>query len=420
MGAALLSRGEEVEAEPLLARAAERAPELTSTWHNLGKARLCLNRPAAALEALDRVVAARPEDAEARYDHATALKHLGRLEEAREGYRAAVALDPTHFQGRANLGWLLLHTGDPEGALAAWAGAACLHQRGLDDASIAAVPRHRLRHDVEQCRYLRDHRGLDTEARRWLERAEAVLTTGLDPVDLSAPTLAGGARRILHLDAPARVTGGALQADLGGTCQRYFDSTPEVVVIDGLLGDEALAAMQRHVRASTMWSRTYPGGYLGAFMGGGLASPLILQIAEELRARLAPIFGEHQLEQCWGFKYDSRLRGINIHADVAAVNVNFWITPDEACEVPETGGLIVWDVASPPDWAFRDYNENEPRIRAFLREQGARPIRVSHRCNRAVVFNSTLFHETDALRFRDRYIDRRVNVTMLFGVGLRQ
>jgi hypothetical protein len=31
-----------------------------------------------------------------------------------------------------------------------------------------------------------------------------------------------------------------------------------------------------------------------------------------------------------GFKYDSSLKGINIHADFAAVNINFWITPNEA------------------------------------------------------------------------------------------
>jgi hypothetical protein len=36
-----------------------------------------------------------------------------------------------------------------------------------------------------------------------------------------------------------------------------------------------------------------------------------------------------------------------------------------------------------------------------------------------VVFNSALFHETDAIRFRDSYEDRRVNVTLLYGRKLR-
>jgi hypothetical protein len=36
-----------------------------------------------------------------------------------------------------------------------------------------------------------------------------------------------------------------------------------------------------------------------------------------------------------------------------------------------------------------------------------------------VVFNSALFHETDAIRFRDSYEDRRINITLLYGRKLR-
>ena len=35
--------------------------------------------------------------------------------------------------------------------------------------------------------------------------------------------------------------------------------------------------------------------------------------------------------------------------------------------------------------------------------------------NRAVIFNSNLFHETDNIDFKDGYENRRINVTMLFG-----
>jgi|TARA_B110000090_G_scaffold127152_1_gene140567 hypothetical protein len=34
--------------------------------------------------------------------------------------------------------------------------------------------------------------------------------------------------------------------------------------------------------------------------------------------------------------------------------------------------------------------------------------------NRAVIFNSNLFHETDAIDFKDGY-EKRINVTMLLG-----
>ena len=97
------------------------------------------------------------------------------------------------------------------------------------------------------------------------------------------------------------------------------------------------------------------------------------------------------------------------------MNVNFWITPDEANLDPASGGLVVWDVAAPLDWNFTTYNQNEPRARAFLASAGAKPIVVPHRCNRAVIFDSDLFHETDTIRFRHGYQNRRINITMLYG-----
>ena len=91
-----------------------------------------------------------------------------------------------------------------------------------------------------------------------------------------------------------------------------------------------------------------------------------------------------------------------MHADAAAVNVNFWITPDEANLDPTSGGLIVWDKEAPDDWDFKEYNsdKNTHKIREFLDRNHANAITVPYRQNRAVIFNSNLFHETDHLAFK--------------------
>ena len=52
---------------------------------------------------------------------------------------------------------------------------------------------------------------------------------------------------------------------------------------------------------------------------------------------------------------------------------------------------------------------------AFLAEAKAEPVVIPHRANRAVVFDSDLFHETDRIDFADGYLNRRINVTMLYG-----
>jgi hypothetical protein len=51
----------------------------------------------------------------------------------------------------------------------------------------------------------------------------------------------------------------------------------------------------------------------------------------------------------------------------------------------------------------------------ILKDSGAKMINVRHRQNRAVMFNSDLFHKTGTLNFKDGYENRRINVTMLFG-----
>ena len=49
-----------------------------------------------------------------------------------------------------------------------------------------------------------------------------------------------------------------------------------------------------------------------------------LQIAVELKQKLPKLFGKHNLDKFWGFKYDSTLgEGIGIHADFALINLNF-------------------------------------------------------------------------------------------------
>ncbi|MBL94524.1 MAG: hypothetical protein CFH06_01100 [Alphaproteobacteria bacterium MarineAlpha3_Bin5] len=85
-----------------------------------------------------------------------------------------------------------------------------------------------------------------------------------------------------------------------------------------------------------------------------------------MRHTFPEIFKNHQLTQLWAYKYDSQLNGIGAHADFAAVNVNFWITPDAANLNPKSGGLVVYDAEAPLDWNFKSYNNDQIRIKEFL------------------------------------------------------
>jgi hypothetical protein len=117
----------------------------------------------------------------------------------------------------------------------------------------------------------------------------------------------------------------------------------------------------------------------------------------------------------WAYKYGQNPEGISIHADYAAINVNLWITPDEANLDSDSGGLIVWDKEAAADWDFRIRDVDQQALKRFVAETGAQAHRVPYRQNRVVIFNSDLIHRTDDMRFRPGYENRRINVTFLYG-----
>ena len=433
---------------------------------NLGNAYQEMGRIADAQAVYEQILTINPDHAEAHNNLGVVLKAQGRLEASAESYRRAIALKPTHAEAQNNLGLVLMEQGRLGEAIqcferalqilpgygtalynlgiaAIWhedipralrcftATARTKHDHGRP-VTDTAVFRSRLKHDAEQLRYLFEAGLVGDEWQPYYHALNGAQAT-MEPSSpgATAPTnrvllapgelqpIAPSFNRLLYVAPCETLAGGALNAglDTAEIEARYHARQPEVTYIDGLLTDEALHRLRHFCWTSTIWKKDYENGYIGAFLGDGFASPLLLQIAEELRRRLPRIFVEHRLTQAWAFKHDSARRGLNIHADAAAVNVNFWITPDEANLNPASGGLVVWDKAAPKEWDFKTYNsdKNRGRIYEWLTQQGAREIKVPYRANRAVVFNSDLFHETDGIAFKEGLANRRINITLLYG-----
>ena len=64
---------------------------------------------------------------------------------------------------------------------------------------------------------------------------------------------------------------------------------------------------------------------MGAYAHDGLHSWPFLALGDELRRAMPTLFGAHKLRFLWAYKYDSEHRGIAVHADRAAINVNIWL-----------------------------------------------------------------------------------------------
>jgi hypothetical protein len=378
--------GNPVEAEQRYRALLRHAPDHAPTNNFLGIALRDQGKRDEAVAVLRRIASIAPDYAPVQCNLGNVLFEQGQRAEAEACYRRALAASPDMTDALRNLGLVLVDDGRFEESFAPFRRHAELT---FGRQGAPPPPAQKVRHDEEQ----RAH--------------------------LAAAGIRGAASSEFHLEEGARVAGRAVSPDRSGgaVAEQWAKSSPQVVVIDDLLTAEALEALRTYCWRSTVWQRPYPNGYLGAMPEHGFAFPLLAQIADELRGAYPAIFGEHPLLRWWGFKYDSKLRGIDVHADFAAVNVNFWITPDEANLDAEHGGLVIWDTPAPAHWTLAEYNSPSagPAIRALLERSGARPMTVPHRANRAVVFDSDLFHETDRIAFREGYENRRLNVTLLYG-----
>jgi hypothetical protein len=137
----------------------------------------------------------------------------------------------------------------------------------------------------------------------------------------------------------------------------YMSGSPELLYFDNFLSKEALDALYDFTLESTIFYDVHE-SYFGAYSHAGFSGPLIDQIAEELRGNFPRVFEGHPLSQVWAYKYVNDRYGIRTHADDAAVNINFWLAPDEANLDPQSGGLRVYTHEAPDEWTFSDFNSD--------------------------------------------------------------
>jgi tetratricopeptide (TPR) repeat protein len=429
------------EAEASVRAALAIDPALPIAHNNLGWVRQMQGDNAGAIAAYEKALELDGTFGRARRNLASLLTSLGRFAEALELRRAEVRDQPDSAPAIAALVGAAMQAGDLAFAAeqATRQAAICRGTRWYpvlrdDDPELPpSIPWARdltpskLLHDIEQLEYLQGHGVLREELTPIIEAYDGMLDT-LAPLgpDARVP-LVGVARdkighvynRLLYVRPTPRVTRAlSREWDARAVEEQYFTRRPNAVVVDRFLTDEAIESLRQFCLESTIWSENrHKYGRLGSMFQEGFNCPLLIQIAEELRAALPRVITPTlPARQIWGYKYATSSPRETPHADFAVVNVNFWITPDDANLDPGSGGLHLYDVAAPRDWDFGTYNSNEgSQIYALLAARNARPTHIPYRYNRAVIFDSDLIHGTPALTFRRGYENRRINVTVLYG-----
>lgn len=418
--------GRLAEAEAAYRAALDLAGERPSILHNLAVIVAAQGGHADALVLFDRALAAEPGYASAHYNRGVALEKRGQPREAISALSRAVAIEPGLADAHRALGFLFLAEGNRDRALDHFARTYEL-RRGEDRdgaalASLTYASRGKLQHDAAQLRHIagvkRDGRRFELLARAYdivaQEFPEAI--TRLDDAQLDM--LGDDYNTMIHAASAPEIAGGAIDPalDAGAITTAFHAHECGAAWFDGLLSSPALASLQRYLLESTIWHDfSHIGGFVASYLEDGLACPLVLQIADELRAALPQILGRHPLTQAWAFKGLDGCSAVAAHADDAAVSVNFWVTPDAANLDPVAGGLRICRTPPPVDWQMSGYDADIAEIISFMQRHRETELVVPYGENRAAVFQSRLFHSSDAPRFAPGYVNHRINVTLLYG-----
>ena len=421
--------GEHQKAKSCYQKTIEIQPNYAVTHYNLGIVFKALQEHQKAMCCYQKAIQIQPNYADAHNNLGIVLQALKEHQKAISSYQKALKLEPSLVNAQANISNIYIsQLDDSEKAISESYKTLTMHH---DTSKFInqRISLYRLKHDIQQAEYLSSNNYKINGIEKFQKIGNEILSRKENKKDNSDSN-----KKILlnhdeinsllpfykanHIYQTSKIYKGCINPlkNWHDVEEEYFNSPKQIIYIDNFLSDEAVKELRAFCLVSKIWNREYENKYLGAFSDRGFVSPIHLQIAIELKQKLPKLFGQHKLGKFWAFKYDTTLgKGINVHADFAIHNLNFWITPDEYNDNKNSGGLKVYDAPAPEDWTFQQYNKKTNEIHKFLNDNNANCTNIPYKFNRAVLFNSAYFHETDKINFKDGYEARRINITYLFG-----
>ena len=465
LGIIFYELGEYQKAIGCYEKAIQIKPDYANAHNNLGNVFKILNDHQKAIGCYEKAIQIKPDYANAHYNLGIIFYELGEYQKAIGCYEKTIQIKPDYANAHNNLGNVFKILNDHQKAISCYQEALKLKpdliiaQENISNIYISQLDNleraisasyktlkmhhkiskfvnqrislYRLKHDLQQAKYLSSKNyeinGIDKFQKignEILSRKENIkdnsnsnkeILLNHNEINFLLPFYKAN-----HIYQTSKISKSCINPDKNwqDVEEQYLNSSKQIIYIDNFLSDEALKELREFCLVSKIWYTEYENKYLGSTSETGFISPIHLQIAIDLKQKLPKLFGQHNLGKFWAFKYDTTLgKGINIHADFAIHNLNFWITPDKYNNNKNSGGLKVYDVPAPEDWTFQQYNKDnaEGEIYKFLNDNNANCTNIPYKFNRAVLFDSAYFHETDKINFKDKYEGRRINITYLFG-----
>ena len=297
-------------------------------------------------------------------------------------------------------------------------------KKKINDGFRHEVSKNKLKHDIEQINYLLKNKLISKKFIKVKEnyiKVCSALPKESEPTDIFTLSknftkkLGPTFYNLIYFQPPDVIERTVINKNKK-IVAKSSDKIFKYMVIDNFLNKDVLNILYKYCLSNSIWNEfDYKNGYIGSFIENGFNAPLLLQISEEIRFNFPKIIKKLPLTKAWAFKCNNQMKGIKIHADFAGINVNFWVTPDNANLNKNSGGLLVWDKEAPKKWDFEKYNNNHLEIKKFLKKKKSKMKKIKYKSNRVIIFNSNLFHASDNFNFKKNYENRRINMTFLYG-----
>lgn len=385
-----------------------------------------------AIAKLLRAVEINPQYSAAYANLATAYWESKLLEEAETSARKALSLEPELQAAKTALGLILLAQGKIEEA-SQFILEPSIKFRNMDEArdpyigTFNHINSYKVEHDIDQLEHLIEQKIIGKENINLIGDYKRLLPVlpkdgkieQLSDLDcqLSDRFFYSYNSLLNFYNAPV-INDGAINVNLDAeTIQKqYLESDPEFALVDDFLSDQTLSELRKFCLESTIWYDMSAVGDLGASLEEGFCCPLLLQVANEIREKFPQIYGDYFFSTCWSYRYHAKKSGDGLHGDSGRVSVNIWLTPDDANLDPDGGGLLFWNKKVPMLQVKDNPKEmTEQILRDIIAEPDAKYFSVPYKCNRATLFNSNTVHKTDEINFKPGYLNRRLNITFVFG-----
>ena len=365
------------EAEAAYRMALAIVPGHAPVTHNLGVIAAARGDHCAALGHFDEATAVQPQYASAHYNRGVALIALDRQRDAIQSLSRACAIEPEHYDAHRALGFLWLAKGERGRALDHFARTYEL-RRGEDRTGMAArsltSTRDKLLHDSSNSGSWPDAATTVSASKSWREPTRRWRKIRDETAKLSGEqldTLGEDYNTAINIRGAPELAGRAVsERSDHDTIMRRFHEQPGVVFFDDLLTPPALQVLKQYLLESTIWHDfDHIDGFVASYLEDGLACPLLLQIADEIRRAFPELLQGRRFRRP-GPSRRSTPAAVDAHADDAAVSINFWMTPNEANLDPDRGGLTVCRVPPPAAWQFRTTTRTTGRMYHFATARG--------------------------------------------------